>query len=213
MKLKYCIRYALFWCGMPQSKNMRKGDVVLAQSFGRNSWDEIEMKKLKRKFRETESDEKTLEWIRNDKFDPGKPNREIAKIVVELLDEYHIPAIVQWEIATAFSEEWYAQHKKEIICIWPPEENEHFDTRSVIIESAEVIREKNFVHPVVVAHKQQIVRTALIVKKYCGIFPLTSKKQPNIFDAHSIQWWTRNIFFWSFREFFVRVRYIVKRYV
>lgn len=213
VKLNHLIRYTLFWWGMPESKNIYEGDVIFAQSFGRNSWDEIEMKKLKKKFRETESDEKTLEWIRTKNFDPGTPNKEIAQAIMDLIARHYIPVIVQWEVAAAFPSDWYERNKKYITCIWPPAGNSHIDVRSVIIESVEAMREKNFIYPIVVAHKRQIVRVACVIKKLLGKFPLISEAQPKSFDKNSLQRETRNLFYWSLKEPFVRMRYIVKQYV
>jgi len=213
VKLKNLIQYTLFWCGMPESKNMYEGDVILAQSFGRNSFDATDIQTLKAKFKEFESDEKMLEWIQTKNFDPGKSNKEIVNAIMNLVKRRYVPVIAQWEIAAAFPNEWYKNNKQRITCIWPPEGNECFDTRSVVIESLEAMKEKKLSHPIVVTHKRQIVRVACVVKKLLGKFPLISEMQPKSFDRNSLQWETRNIFFWSLKEFFVRIHYIVKQYV
>lgn len=213
MKLKNLIRYTFFWCGMPESKKIYEGDVMLAQAFGRNSFTETDLKILNEKFNEFESDEKILEWIRTKNFDPGKPNKEIADGIMDYMQRRYIPAIVQWEIAVAFPSDWYERNKKYITCIWPPEESKYFDTRSVVIASLKAMEEKKLSHPIVAAHKMQIVRVACMVKKLSGKFPFVSEVQPKSFDRNSLQWWTRNIFFWLLREFFVRIHHIIKRYV
>lgn len=213
MKLKNLIRYTLFWCDMPKSKNVHEGDVALAQSFGRNSFDKADMKILNEKFDEFELDEKILEWIRAKNFDPGIPNKEIAGVIMKLEAKYYIPIIVQWEIAAAFPSDWYEKNKKHITCIWPPAENSRVDLRSVIIESLEAMKEKKLSNPIIVTHKRQIVRVACVIKKLLGKFPLILKTQPKSFDRNSLQWEKRNLLYWSLKELFVRMYYIVKRYV
>jgi len=213
VKLKNLIRYTLFWCGMPKSKNIHEGDVILAQSFGRNSFDDADIQTLNEKFNEFELDEKILEWIRTKNFKPGKPNKEIAKAIMDLVTRHYIPVIVQWEIATAFPIDWYERNKKYITCIWPPAGNTHIDLHSIIIESLEAMKEKKLSNPIVVTHKRQIVRVAYVIKKLLGKFPLISETQPKSFDRNSLQRETRNLFFWSLKEPFVRMYYIVKRYV
>jgi|GEM_PF-2414779 len=213
VKLKDFIRYILFWCGMPKSKNISDGDVVIAQSFGRDSFGETDMKTLNEKFDEFELDEKILEWIRARNFDPGIPNKEIADVIMKLRTKYYIPIIVQWEVAVAFPSDWYERNKKYVTCIWPPAGNNRIDLHSTIIESLEAMREKKLSNPIVVTHKRQIVKVACMIKKLLGKFPLISETQPKSFDRNSLQRETRNIFYWSLKEPFVRMRYIVKRYV
>ncbi|MEW6617112.1 MAG: hypothetical protein AB1333_01695 [Patescibacteria group bacterium] len=213
MKLKNLIRYTLFWCGMPKSKNEHEGDVILAQSFGRNSFDEADMKVLNEKFDEFELDEKVLEWIRTKNFKPGKPNKKIAEGVMNFMQRHYIPAIVQWEVAAAFPSDWYEKNKKYITCIWPPAGNSYIDLHSVIIESLHAMKEKKLSNPIVATHKRQIVRVACVIKKLFGKFPFISEVQPKNFDKNSLKWETRNLLYWSLKEPFVRMCYIVKRYV
>ncbi len=210
MKIGMLFRYMFPSLGARKSRDLYKGDVIFAQAFGRNTFPDSSVFAVGVMFDEFEDDEKTLEWLRSHDFDPGIPNKEIAKAVKELMTRYFIPAIVQWEIAAAFDTEWYRENKKRITCIWPTKErNTYFNTNEVNVLSLQAAEKLGRSNPIEVAHKMQIQRAALIIKKLSGKFPLIPDDIPKSFDEKSLQWWTRTIWACMFREIPTRMYHIL----
>ncbi len=214
MKIGTLFRYMFPPLGARKSRDLYKGDVVFAQAFGRNTFPDSSVFAVGVMFDEFEDDEKTLEWLKSHDFDPGIPNKEIAKVTKELMTRYFIPAVVQWEVAAAFDTEWYLQNKKRIVCIWPTkEQNTYFNTNEVITLSLQAAEKLGRSNPIEVAHKMQILRAALIIKKLSGKFPLIPDDLPKSFDRKSFQWWTRTIWACLFREIPVRIHHIITKRV
>lgn len=210
MKIGMLFRYMIPLFGARKSRDMYKGDVVFAQAFGRNTFSDGSVFAAGVMFSELEDDEKTLAWLKSRDFDPGIPNKKLAEITKELMIQHFIPAIVQWEIAAAFETEWYTHNKKRIVCIWPSQEGRNYlDTEKVINLSLQAAKKLGYSNPIEVAHTMQSMRAALIIRKLSGKFPLIPDNLPSIFDKKSIQWWTRNIWAWTFRETFTRIHHIL----
>lgn len=210
MTLKMFLRYCVPWKSAPASIDLREGDVIFVQAFGRNTFSESSVFAVGVMSGEISDDERTLEWLESHNFDPGIPNKKLAQRTRELMEKYEIPAIVQWEVAAAFEKRWYLQNKKRIICIWPPEErNAYFDTTKVKMRSLEYAKEYGWESPIEVAHAMQITRAALIIEKLSGKFPLIPNSLPDDFDKKSVQWWTRNIWVWLARESLGRIHHLI----
>src|SRR4030043_583677 len=197
------LRYFAFWLGVGPMGDPKEADVIIVQAFGRNSIIDDRLFEVRRIFDEAGSDLAAIKKLQEMKFadkknffDPGIPNRILAKQCSELVERNNIPAIVQWEIAAAFTPHWYWEHKKSFFCIWPSKKpGKYFSTYDLNVKAIEIMKEKGFRRPIVLAHKMQMARAFLIAKKllkenFDGSSAIVVYKGPDFFDPDSVQWFT-----------------------
>ncbi|MBU1037333.1 hypothetical protein KKF32_04930 [Patescibacteria group bacterium] len=214
-KLKLWLLYFLFWPGLKKLGNVSKADVIAIQAFGRGAFQDRELAEEVRKLFEElhQKDWATILELRQRGFDPGEPNRQLARICQKLVDKHHLPVITQWEVAVALDYEWYVQYKEKIICLWPPADpEEYFDTWAVKQQTVKIMRQYNWQVAIELAHQRMIVRACLILYKL-GVTPVVCNQKVTCFDAKSVQPWTTSWFRWIKREFLTRGHHILYRRV
>ncbi len=214
-------RYFLVWPGLsknpPQDRISKKPDVLLAQAFGRNTLGDADLwwlGNLAKKESGAVADE-----VRDMKFDPGQPNRELAVLLTNILiANPRLAAIIQWEIAMALDKEWYERNQDRIIWLWPPDGAKRFSTRDVLLDSFKIMKEKGWKRPIVLAHKRQIVRAYLIARRLAWktsqietAFAYPS--EVSSFDKGSKQWQTASSTNWVIYEALCRAIHLLRRWV
>jgi hypothetical protein len=210
------IRYFAVIPGLPAIGDPEEADVLIIQAFGRNTYGDEELDIVRTIYERSGGNDATaIEKLREVSFNPGIPNYDLAQEAQEIADRYDLPIITQWEVAVAFNPEWYAVHKERIICIWPPGGTEYFTTWHVKTATWKIMKEKGWKTPVELAHKSQIARSFLVVKKVMHITPVVLPQRTKSFDPNSVQPWIRS---WRKfvlpREIIVRwVHHIIKRWV
>lgn len=206
------VLYLLVWPGSPEIGDPEKADCIFGQAFGRNSMpDEVYAGKLFEQY--DRSDLAAIKELIQRKFDPGLPNFELAQEIRDL-GQYNLPCILQWEICVALfllDKEWYVQQK--IIGLWPASKG-YFHTRAVGEMSITAMCKHGWSNPIEIAHKRQIVRAVLILRKLQGKLPIVLQQKTTSFDSKSVQAWTKNPFLWILREALGRwVHHILYRWV
>ncbi len=215
-ELEIWLRYFLIWPGLQPIGNPAEADVIIIQAFGRNSIPDSELYSIGQ-LRELSNND----WLTINKlgqgpinFDPGEPNVSLALECQDLVDQYHLPVITQWEVAAAFGPRWHKRHRESIFCVWPPTEPQiRFSTREVISLTAEVMAKHGWEKPIILAHKRHIARVYLIAKKLLAMLPTVVAQKTKGFDSQSVQIWTRNWFFWFMYEILGRGYHLLKKWV
>jgi len=201
---------------LPMVSSSKMPDCILAFTFGRNSVRADKLYRVAYLFRTTYSgsSKKTVRRILNtNNFDPGKSNISLAQDVISLVEIYHIPAIVQWEIVIAMGK-WYLENTDKVIPIWPDLGRKSQNTMEVLwqLEKLKLLPSK-FKMPIVVSQKYHMTRAFLLVKKFLGYIPVVAQYNTGVFDPGSVQWWTRSKLAWYCKEFLVRIHHVIKGWV
>lgn len=210
------IRYFAVIPGLPAIGDPEEADVLIIQAFGRNTFPKKELPIVRRLHEELGRDDATtIAKLREMSFDPGIPNYDLAQEAQEIADRYNLPIITQWEVAAAFDSEWYETHKERVTCVWPPGDASYFTSWHVKIATFRIMQQNNWRLPIELAHKNQIARTFLIVRKIMHITPVVLPQKTKSFDPNSVQPWIKS---WRKfvlpREIIVRwVHHIIKRWV
>lgn len=208
-------RYWLQLPGLPDIGDPRLADCIAVQAFGRNTYNDADLAGI-RTFHDRHGgqDALTLDWLRQHGFDPGQPNRDLARECVHLVDRYHLPVIVQWEVAAAFEPLWYARHRNFIHCLWPSADpTRYYSTWDVKRETVELMRRHRWRRPIEVAHRWQVVRAYAILRRLLGHDPIAVPLRTDSFDPKSVQPWTRSWYAWLPREIAARFHHLLKGWV
>lgn len=213
--LEIWLRYLFCWPGLPAVGDPSQADVMIIQAFGRNDYLDTELFKIRKVYENFgQDDAQTIAWLRSQNFNPGLPNRQLAAECQAMADLYGLPVITQWEVATAFDSVWYEQNKNRIICLWPSADpKQYFSTRLVKEETVRVMNQHGWHNPIELAHKRQVARNFLIVKKLLSKSPIIIEQKTQCFDSKSIQSWTRGPLAWIVREVLTRAFHLVKKWV
>jgi hypothetical protein len=213
--LEIWLRYFLGWPGLPAVGDPSQADVVIVQAFGRNDYLDTELFKIRKAYEYFgQNDAQTIAWLRSQNFDPGLPNRQLAAECQTMVDCYGLPVITQWEAALAFDPDWYEQHKNNIICLWPlADPTRYFTTRLVKEQTVQIMRQCGWSNPIELAHKRQVVRSFLIVRKLLGKPPIVLEQKISSFDSGSVQPWTKSPLRWIVREVPTRIHHVFKHWV
>lgn len=213
-ELELWLRYFTFWSGLPRSGDPRRADCIIVQAFGRNMYTDASLHIVRGLWAEAcdESDALAVARLRERHFDAGEPNRSLAQACSDLINHYDLPAIVQWEIATAFDPLWYEKHEQKIFCLWPPRKG-YFPTTRVTEDALAVMRKAGWRRPILLTHRRQIARAYCILRKQLGYNPVVFPEMPAEFDHRSVQFWTQSPLHWLPREALGRIHHLLLRYV
>ncbi|MBI5913490.1 hypothetical protein HY839_03575 [Candidatus Azambacteria bacterium] len=162
------------WKVQPGTKNeLRSAQVILAQSFG----------------------------LRGDK--PGISNEALTKVVADLWRCYHLPLVLQWEIADCLP----GVHKAGVIRRHRTE-GEYLDTHEVLAQSREICK-KGWTKAIVVAHPDHMWRVVRVAENV-GFHAIPADVQDIPYDPQSSQSWTRSKMCFIPREIAARLLYFMK---
>jgi hypothetical protein len=145
-------------------------------------------------------------------FEPGLPNREIAKLCQKMMDETKKPLIVQWEVACGFDQKWYENNFDNVYAVWPDLNPGYFKTYDFAKQAEKIIKSIGGKTLAIVGHKHHLARASLIFKKL-GFEPAAILTAFEQFDDNSVQRFTRNKFNWIVREIPVRIHHWFAEYV
>ena len=190
-----------------------KSDCFVCLAFGRNDIKDQDLNCLGFMVKEL-GDSKMIEIIKKNSFDPGLPNIRLANRVQELMLQYSLPALLQWEIVVALDNGFYEKHKDQIFIIWPSKTRKKgFNSKQVVEKAIEIMNDHNFEFPVFLAHE-------LHLKRVLALWEGITEKEANIlnsfvfdFDPKSIQKCTRSKRAWLKKEFLVRIHHLILRWV
>ena len=212
-------RYLLFWPEAPKTGNITKDKILVAYSFGRNSFSEREVKIMiygaRENARGTGDAFRILKEILA--FESGNPNSSIASECAEIIKEHGIKnVILSWEIAFSLWEndrKLFYQVNPSVI--WPDDSKARMSTREISLKVAEIIREKKGKEIVLVAHKRLSARAALLLKR--ALQKEADIAIPEIktgdFDERSAKWQTQGAFKWLTREILTRIHHLLLGWV
>lgn len=209
------LRYVFQIPGLPSIGSPLSAQVVAVQAFGRNTFLDADLSNIRVYHDQSgANDEVTLNWLWEHNFDPGHPNRQLALETRSLLDRMPVYAIVQWEVAAAFDRAWYAANSRRIICLWPSATpGQYFSTRDVKMQTVEVMRARGWSDVIELAHRRQVVRAYLILRKLLGHDPITVTIRTDGFDRKSVQPWTKSWYRWAWYEFLARLHHLALGWV
>ena len=195
--------YFLMAPGLPAIGNPDKADCLIVLSMGRNQYYNKKLG-LARKFKDKYLDDyDAISQVQATGFKPVLPNKELARQCWQFVEQYHKPIITQWEVACGFNKKWYEQNQDNITCLWPPSSTKvrfHINTKytevNVLKDAAEVMAEHKWHQAIILAHRRQMARAYLLACKFLPQPPLVLSQTVFKFDPKSLQWQSRNNFYW-----------------
>jgi len=230
LKVFFCYLLPFLPC-CPKIGELEDGDCIFVQSFGRNSIPDKDLgKTIWEILHKSKSLSEALTFLRYSGFDPGKPNRALAKKAIRLSKKFKIPIIAQWEVIFVIWEserKWFLDNQAEIDCLWPPELG-YYATFHVKLECREKMRARGKSRPIEVCHPAMVARAIPVIWK-TGVnvvieavhFWSFFKGELWVWDEDSVQPWTRAFVrlkdlreWWLSRESFGRfVHHLLKGWV
>ncbi len=155
-----------------------------------------------------------IKRLKSYNFNPGLPNIQLAKQVMELMKKYSLSAVVQWEIALAMDGEFYEEHQDQIFIVWPPKIcKKGFNSKQVLEATIMIMDNHDFNVPILVAHKLHIKRVVALWGAMVEEKPIIVNQKVFCFDSNSIQKWTRSKQAWKRKEFLVRIHHLLLGWV
>lgn len=187
-------------------------DVTFTQAFGRNSYLDSELAQLVEKRSRLETDQEMFAYLKDNSFDPGLANEDLAdEIVLQLQDSTTlIEQALQWEVAFSLWDRYpqvYQAHRLALHPLWPRAGAGAYRTFEVKEDSIDVMKQAGLYNPYEFAHQDMMVRSLGILGKL-GI-------QADIlaadirFDPNSTQYQIRGERQWLVREFMTRVEHVL----
>ena len=213
MLFKIWLRFFLIWPGLPAIGNPEDADVIIVQAFGRNTYNDKELDIVVKIIEKAESELEAIDELIRRKFDPGRPNFELAEQAKEIADTYNLPIITQWEIGVALRmlyPSWLETH--QVLCVWPGREK-YLETWIVKEKTYKIMQQYGWQIPIELAHTRQISRSYLIVKLITNVNPIVIPSKAKSFDRKSKQWWIRSWYLWLLREIPVKGRFFVLQFL
>ncbi len=135
--------------------------------------------------------------------DPGKSNKELARIAKRVHEKYGVPLVLQWEIADCINDV-----SKAGVVRKHQEKNKYLDTYEVIVQSKDICERSGWRKAIILAHPQHCWRCVMTAKKLgLDTLVVATKKVP--YDHLSDQIWTRNVWIFIPRELISRLFYLL----
>lgn len=197
----------LFFGYSPKIGNEAEADCIWVQAFGRNTYPDQDLGATLVALRQDAAKLRQDPFVLLQRFgfDPGQSNRALAKEAIRLVTTLHIPVQAQWEVAFAMYElapVWYAVYRCMVDCVWPPASG-YFATFHVKMACAALSRARRRNRPLELAHPAMKIRAVPIIWRI-SFEPIVaeSKRQDSlwVWDANSVQPWTRSFRQWIVRE-------------
>ena len=200
-----------------------KSDFICPQAFGRNTFSDSEIGMLiYMTFDTSDSDIEKFRWLESLGFDPGRPNKMIAKRCIQTAKLVGLftntttkPVIGQWEVLYAIwlnDPHWYSRHRRQCIAVWPPIEG-YLTTHAMLLEVKTIAEKRGLKKPCLIAHPEHIQRCFFIAMK---VFERTvavatnhgiEARDKGWFDRQSVQRWTQDPKYWLFYEMLARIHH------
>lgn len=137
----------------------------------------------------------------------GLSNKWISIIVKTLYEKYHLPLVLQKEIADCLPD-------LDKVTTSTSDHNvfsgKYLDTHEVLELMEKFCRNQGYTRIILVAHPDHMRRVAKIAEKFglSGYIPREISHIP--YDPYSIQWWTRGKFLFFIREVPTRIFYKIR---
>lgn len=155
---------------------LAQADVIIAQAFGRRQ------------------------------SDPGPSNQALAEVVARIAKPQHLPVILQWEVADAYS----AEVGESVYVVRSHRQpGKYLDTLEVLEQAALICHQHGWQKAVIVAHPDHAWR---VVANACklGFTVLTPDTSNCPYDPESVQSWTRSAWLFLPREIVARLLCLVR---
>ncbi len=220
--------------------HLETGDFLCPQAFGRNTYEDEEIGVIIRKiYDHFEGNPIAIfEELRTRGFDPGQPNRILARRCIELASisvpvrtafdqdveiqsspRVFLPVIGQWEVLYAMWHEkpaWYARNQGLLTPIWPPLKD-YLGTRGMLLIVKDLAAEHLLRMPILIAHPEHIQRCFFIARKIFGYSVAIDRDMIRYdirsFDQGSVQKWTRSSWSWLRYEMMARLHHRLKGWI
>ena len=187
---------------MGREKELRGNSVIIPCGFGRNMWNDTDVSStLRSLFSHADSDIERFKKLHQAEFDAGEVNRTLARACYRLasqdqLTESYAPYQVtgQWEVMYELwkhKPEWYGKYSHWFFsAIWPKYDGEYLTTRGML----ELIRLGPSQNAVIVAQAIHVARCLRVADQVfgCDSVSKATVDMPNLYDAASVQPWTRD---------------------
>jgi len=194
---------------LPDTGDPKQANCVISLAFGRNDIEDQDLYRLGF-MADGLGDSTMVEIIRKKHFRPGLPNIILAERVQDLMLKYNIPSLLQWEIAVALDWSFYKKHKDQIFIIWPLKERKRgFNSKQVLEKAIEIMNERNFNIPILLAHELHIKRVVALWEAMVEEEPIIIDSFVDVFDEDSVQDWTKDKKNWLKKEFLVRIHHLI----
>ena len=182
-----------------------RADFICPQAFGRNDYSDRGVGSIIGTARDRFGDDITIfEWLRSQRFNPGRPNALLADSCRDLAETSGSRIIGQWEVMYDLYcawPVWYTEHHQDLVAVWPPAEG-YLATRELFLETKHIADGRGWKTPLLVAQPEHIQRCYFLARKIFDENPATSTDtiSDEWFDPKSVQRWTRGKWHWLFYE-------------
>jgi|GEM_PF-3423887 len=174
---------------------------VFVQAFGRNDVPEDRLHRIVDEHRRWDYDDFATINALHAWFDPGQPNRELARALAYLLSyRPHLVAYVQWEVAVAMRPSDIESCADRLRIIWPPSNGDDFDSIKVIDRAIELGFGRHAPTVMVLAHRQMLIRLIYMVRRRLNRTFVGGMSGATGFDPRSVQSHTATAWCWYLRE-------------
>jgi hypothetical protein len=203
-----------------------QAEFICPQAFGRNTYSDERVGSIIGAMLESIKDPvRRFEWLKERGFDPGQPNRILARRCIGLatarrlfifalggIKATPLPVIGQWEVLYAmwfYEPDLYAKYQDALIPIWPPLVG-YLGTRGMMRTALDIAEAHGLRVPLIVAHPEHIQRCFFIARKVFGIAAtdhIDGMVLEEWFDRHSVQKQTTSPGHWLAYEMLARVHH------
>ena len=189
-------------------------DCIFIQAFGRNTWTDEQLLGFLKDNQARRSND-PMRALQRDGFDPGRSNRDLARIAWMLFLNRPVNIFAQWEVAYAMWEENPTVYDKLLggtglmHVLWP--RGSYYPTWIVKQDSIGLAAELGLMHPIELAHPDMVARATAILWRL-GVRP-SLRVVPIAYDPKSVQPWTRSKRHWWLRNLLGHVHHILHRWV
>ncbi len=137
------------------------------------------------------------------KKDPGVSNQIMGDLAHTLHDLYHLPLVLQWEIADSIP-----SVQKEFIVREHHIKGMYLDTYESILQLRTFCKKKDWHKAIIIAHPDHYWRCMMVAKKL-GFDVIVIDTSSVTYDSLSIQFWTRSAMRFIPREIIARILYLL----
>jgi hypothetical protein len=204
-------RYLLMWPGAGSAGNMLGVGMIMAQSFGRNTYSDDKLGEVLDSFRRKAKyqSEDTFKILESSGFDPGDMNRSLAEELILAMEKYSIRiAVLQWEIGYAVwvkRPDFFQKKEKYFEIVWPEIGQKYMSSLAVIKQAANLTKRWGGKKVACLSHRRMETRVALMAAERMDTDLVCLNSSTTSFSKKSVQWWTRGPIRWLARETVVRI--------
>ena len=214
------MHYANVFGTMPTNGGWIDSDGAVALAFGRNVIPDNQLHRVREILDKSCSGSHLamLQYLANNqKFDHGRPNRQIASVVRDYILIRCQPVAVQWELAVtllqSFGERWISNllGEKKLFCLWPKSGQNSYCPKEVLEDARSVLPKMQ--QPTLLAHDLHLPRVYMLARKIWDRPIVGYKTITRSFDFQSVQKMTTTPTQWYWYESRARVHHLLHHWV